>query len=153
RPCFSASSPALYSSPATPRSFPSAWAFFILGISSFLNSIAVVGSAANAMDPIARRTASVAPRRKCRMGSILRVIPRPLARGARTRKGGNGGSVHDLAVLPLEEEERTGRTHFGALDLADVDHVIAGLVRRHDPTLDVPEAAVDDGRAAAAGTM
>src|SRR5262245_19254406 len=40
-PCLSASSPALYSVAASPRSFPSACAFFIFGRSSFLISIAV----------------------------------------------------------------------------------------------------------------
>src|SRR5262245_20032644 len=39
RPFLSASSPALYSSPATPRSRPSCCAFLMIGSSSFLSSV------------------------------------------------------------------------------------------------------------------
>src|SRR5262245_35162686 len=68
--------------------------------------------------------------------SVTRSIAFPSA--SRRRSLGD-----QLTVLALEEEQGASAPHLGVLHLADVDHVVAALVRLDDPALDLCERALE----------
>src|SRR5262245_54886877 len=74
------------------------------------------------------------------MMSVTRNIVSSLA--SRARSVGR-----QLTVLALEEEQGTSASHLGVPHLADVDHMVAALVRLDDPALDLCERALEHGDA------